>query len=108
MPVNGLLITLTEDETLSSDALLAIAKHDCIELGDRTDRWQPVVVETSGTRDSHEIHEWLEALPGVIMVDVVFSSVADPDDPDGANASDEGHQDTEGSSDNRNQDLIKS
>jgi nitrate reductase NapAB chaperone NapD len=93
MPVNGLLITLTEDETLSSDALLAIAKHDCIELGDRTDRWQPVVVETSGTRDSHEIHEWLEALPGVIMVDVVFSSVSDPEEAEATNASDGGHQD---------------
>jgi len=93
MPVNGLLITLTEDETLSGDALLAIAEHDGIELGDRTDRWQPVVVETSGTRDSHEIHEWLEALPGVIMVDVVFSSVSDPEEAEATKVSDGSHQD---------------
>jgi len=93
MPVNGLLITLTEDETLSGDTLLAIAEHDCIELGDRTDRWQPVVVETSGTRDSHEIHEWLEALPGVIMVDVVFSSVSDPKEAEATQVSDGSHQD---------------
>lgn len=82
MPVNGLLITLTEDETLAQDVLLAIESRDGVELGDRTGRWQPVVVETEGTRDSHEVHEWLESLPGTVMVDVVFSSVGDLHDQD--------------------------
>ena len=80
MPVNGLLLTLTEDETLVNDALSLIAKRDEIELGDRTGKWQPVVIETGGTRESHEVHEWLESLDGVYTVDVVFSSVSDPDD----------------------------
>lgn len=80
MPVNGLLLTLNEDATLANDALLLIAGRDDIELGDRTGKWQPIVVESEGTRESHEVHEWLEALEGVYMVDVVFSSVSDPDD----------------------------
>ncbi|MBT8037995.1 MAG: hypothetical protein KJO21_10670 [Verrucomicrobiae bacterium] len=78
MPVNGLLLTLTEDEELAGESLLEISRRDDIELGDRTDRWQPVVVETEGTRESHEAHEWLADLPGVQMVDVVFTSVSRP------------------------------
>lgn len=78
MPVNGLLLTLTEDEGLVREALLEIGKRDGIELGERTERWQPVVVESDGTKGSHEAHEWLESLPGVVMVDVVFSSVSPP------------------------------
>lgn len=77
MPVNGLLITLTEDENLVNDALSAIAARDDIELGDLTGRWQPVVVEADDTGGSHDVHEWLQALPGVVMVDVVFTSVGD-------------------------------
>jgi hypothetical protein len=83
MPVNGLLLTLTEDEILAHEVLLAVSERADIELGDRTGRWQPVVVETAGTRESHEVHEWLESLTGVDMVDVVFSSVCDPEDMTG-------------------------
>lgn len=58
-----------------------------IELGERTGRWQPIVAESEGTRDSHEVHEWLESLSGVVMVDVVFSSVSPPPEKQGANFS---------------------
>lgn len=78
MPVNGLLLTLTEDENLAEESLLDITRRGDVELGERTGRWQPVVVETDGTRESHEVHEWLAELPGVQMVDVVFSSVSSP------------------------------
>jgi len=78
MPVNGLLLTLTEDEKLAGESLLEIGRRGDIELGDRTERWQPLVVETAGVRGSHEVHEWLEALPGVMKVDVVFTSVSEP------------------------------
>ncbi len=78
MPVNGLLLTLTEDEKLAGETLLEIDRRSDIELGERTDRWQPVVVETGGTGESHQVHEWLADLPGVVMVDVVFSSVSSP------------------------------
>ena len=82
MPVNGLLLTLMEDEALVNDALCVIAERDDIELGDRTGRWQPVVVEADDTGGSHEVHEWLQSLPGVLMVDVVFSSVGDTQQDD--------------------------
>ncbi len=81
MPVNGLLLTLSEDEMLVKDVLSELDQRHDIELGERTERWQPLVVETSGTRESHEVHEWISDLPGVIMVDVVFSSVSSPQNP---------------------------
>lgn len=81
MPVNGLLLTLTDDERMAQEALLEMDRREGVELGDRAGRWQPVVAESTGTRDSHEIHEWLEALPGVLAVDVVFSSVSPPPAP---------------------------
>ena len=79
MPVNGLLLTLTEDEMVARATLSEIGQRSDIELGERSDRWQPLVVEASGTRESHEAHEWLSDLPGVVMVDVVFSSVSSPE-----------------------------
>ncbi len=75
MAVNGLLLTLTEDEMLAKETLLELGLRKDIELGERTARWQPLVVDAKGIRQSHEVHEWLSALPGVVMVDVVFSSV---------------------------------
>ena len=93
MPVNGLLLTLTEDEALVNDALLVIAARDDIELGDRTGRWQPVVVETSGTGESHDVHEWLQELPGIVMVDVVFTSVGDTQQGDADFDADQAKQD---------------
>lgn len=78
MPVNGLLLTLAEDANLVQKSLLEVGRHSHIELGERSGRWQPIVVETGGTRESHEVHEWLQDLPGVQMVDVVFTSVSNP------------------------------
>ncbi len=87
MPVNGLLLTLTEDKKLTEVTLSEIRERSDIELGERTDRWQPVVVDSVGTRGSHEAHEWLESLPGVMMVDVIFSSVNEPSDKEGSKRS---------------------
>lgn len=78
MSVNGLLITLARDEFLAEQALLAMAGKEGVELGERTGVWQPLVVEVDGgAKGAHTVHEWLEALPGVEMVDVVFTSVGD-------------------------------
>ena len=82
MPVNGLLLTLAEDGSLVDDALLAIAERGDVELGERTEKWQPVVVEADDTGGSHDVHEWLQSLPGVLMVDVVFTSVGDAEKGD--------------------------
>ncbi|MBC8128148.1 MAG: hypothetical protein H8M99_13490 [Gloeobacteraceae cyanobacterium ES-bin-144] len=41
-------------------------------LGRAEDRWQAVVVDTLDVKAAHDFHEWLEALPGVEQVDVIY------------------------------------
>jgi len=77
MPVNGLLITLEEDETLVEEVLKVLDDREGIEIGERTGRWLPVVVEAEDAKGSHDVHEWIESLSGVVIVDVVFTSVGD-------------------------------
>lgn len=80
MSINGLLLTLSDEDMLVQQALDAIKEHSQLEIGGRSGRWQPLVVESNGTGDSHDIHEWLQALDGVVKVDVIFTSVDEPSD----------------------------
>lgn len=77
MHINGLLLTLSQDIQLSSDAIEKLTSHPAIEVGERNQMWLPIVAEATGTRQSHEIHEWVESLAGVTKVDVIMASVED-------------------------------
>ncbi len=72
MPVNGLLVKLSLDPLLADAALAGISKCPEALLGDAQDRWQPLAVDTPDVRAAHDFHEWLEALPGVEQVDVIY------------------------------------
>jgi len=78
MPINGLLINLSDNTSLADEALATMDSHDQLELGEKLDRWIPVVVESQDTRNSHDIHEWIHSLQGVISADVIFASVDQP------------------------------
>ena len=78
MPINGLLINLSDDVSLAEETLKVMDSHDQLELGEKIDRWIPVVVESEDTRNSHAIHEWINSLQGVISADVIFASVDQP------------------------------
>ena len=47
-------------------------------LGIPQDRWQPLAVDTPDVRAAHDFHEWLEALPGVEHVDVIYVGFDEP------------------------------
>ncbi len=72
MPVNGLLLTLSPDPEIADAALARISTRPEVSLGDAQDRWQPIAVDTPDVRAAHDFHEWLEALPGVEQVDVIY------------------------------------
>ncbi len=78
MPINGLLINLSNDEVLATETVALLQDSGKLELGERTDRWIPVVVDAAGVGESHDVHEWIDALPGVVAVDVIFASVEEP------------------------------
>ena len=78
MPVNGLLLTLTTDPALATATRQTVSSRAGTELGDSCDRWQPVAVETPGVKEAHDFHEWLESLPGVEQVDVIYVGFDEP------------------------------
>ena len=78
MPTNGLLVNLADDKDAADDAVAQMRARQQIELGERNERYLPIVVESQGVKDSHDVHEWIERLPGVIAVEVVFASVDEP------------------------------
>lgn len=78
MPVNGLLLTLSADPVLAADARRCIAVRGEAELAPPQDRWQALAVETPDVRAAHDFHEWLETLPGVEQVEVIYVGFDEP------------------------------
>lgn len=78
MPVNGLLVKLSPNRMLSDEALAAIASRPEAELGVLEDLWQPLAADTPDVRAAYNFHEWLEALPGVEQVDVIYVGFDEP------------------------------
>ncbi len=72
MPINGLLLKLSPDSEIADAALARICQRPEASLGEVQDRWQPIAVDTPDVRAAHDFHEWLEALPGVEQVDVIY------------------------------------
>ncbi|MCU0748745.1 MAG: hypothetical protein MUF13_04275 [Akkermansiaceae bacterium] len=78
MPVNGLLLTLSANSELADAALAEIASQAEASVGVVQDRCLPIAVDAPNVRAAHDFHEWLEALPGVEQVDVIFVGFDDP------------------------------
>ena len=78
MPVNGLLLTLSANSKIADAARARISRRAEVSLGPAQDRWQPLAVDTPDVRAAHDFHEWLEALPGVEQVDVIYVGFDEP------------------------------
>jgi hypothetical protein len=71
MIISGLLLTLSEDAGLAAIALATLRARPEVMLAECAQRWLPVVVEVPDVAASRDLHDWLNALPGVDFVDVV-------------------------------------
>lgn len=69
--LSGLVITLSRDTNVAEESHKAILAHPVITACDREGNYLPITTEA---KDAREIHRWLESLPGVEYVDVVFCS----------------------------------
>jgi len=70
--ITGLVLTL-DASTCDVTALLGeLRRHDSLCVGQPEGPWLPVTAETD---DPRALHRWLESLPGVRAVDVVFVEV---------------------------------
>ncbi len=67
--LSSLVITLSDDPAAAKATVAAITTHESITVAQVVNRYLPVVIEAA---DARIIHDWLNALPGVSYIDVVF------------------------------------
>ena len=72
MPVAGLTVTLSADEALASAAVGKMFARQEILLGEVAGRFMAAVMDTPDSGSSRDLHRWIESLPGVEFVDVVY------------------------------------
>ena len=87
--ISGIVITLTTNPALSDGTRHALQEHRhdpllsllrstrSLEIGEVQLPRIPAVVEASSHHESQSIHSWIESLPGVEKVDVVFAAFDD-------------------------------
>lgn len=72
MPISGLILTLNDDAELAAQAVASLGTRPEFLPGERNARWLPVAMEARDDAASRDLHDWLNALPGVDFVDVVY------------------------------------
>ena len=72
MPTSGLVLTLSADPVLAGQAVAGVGARPEFTAEAPRDRWLPVAMEALDDAHSRELHDWLQALPGVEFVDVVY------------------------------------
>ena len=74
--ISGLVVSLTGSDSLRRQAIAAIEAHSELTTGECQQEWLSVVLESPTPK---QIHRWLDTLPGVGYVDVVFVSIDSED-----------------------------
>jgi nitrate reductase NapAB chaperone NapD len=72
MHTSGLIITLSDDRPKATDALRELSASGLVTFGEVREPFRVAVLETTCPKATHDWHEWAEALPGVVGVEVVF------------------------------------
>ncbi len=78
MPISSLVITLTDDQALADSACESLGARPEIELGRHVANRLAAVVDSADSEADRETWQWINALPGVAHVDVVFVHFDDP------------------------------
>lgn len=72
MPIRGMVVRLSEDCRVRAEALRAMSEEPLLVLGEVSGRWVPAVIETDSELENLRMQRWLEAMPGVECLDVVY------------------------------------
>ncbi len=73
--LTSLVVTLSADPEVAAPAHGEIVRHPSISAAPVEGHYLPILIEDV---DARPIHQWLESLPGVANVDVVFCSTEEP------------------------------
>lgn len=69
--LSSLVVTLSDEPETAASTISTIAAHESVSVAPPEGRYLPLTIESA---DARVIHHWLESLPGVRFVDVVFCS----------------------------------
>lgn len=83
MPVSGLVLTLSREESCRQEAISALYEHASIVIGELVAHRLPIVVDTPNCEEDRAIWEWLLKLPGVAFVDLVCTDATEDIENDG-------------------------
>ncbi len=83
MPVSGLVLTLSREDSCRREALSALCEHALIAIGELAAHRLPIVVDTPNSEEDRAIWEWLQELPGVLFVDLVCTDATEDIENDG-------------------------
>lgn len=72
MHTSGLVVTFDDDLALARGAQLELAAAGPFILGEASGPFRAATLEASDPRAARDWHEWAEAVPGVVGVEVVF------------------------------------
>ncbi len=72
MPVSGLVLILSEDESTHAATLQAIGDDPRVEVGPRQGRRVAVVVDTDSSDEDKVVWHRLQSLAGVDLVELTF------------------------------------
>ena len=72
MPVSGLVVTFSDDKLIGDQAFIAIENNPQIQIGPRAEKRMAIVLDTDSNLEDRIVWDWLNTLPGVLFVDVVF------------------------------------
>lgn len=78
MAVSGIVVTLSDDQALAHAAIESLSADPRLTLGERFDRRLAAVAETPSARDDRDLWDDLNAIPGVVRVDVTFVALDEP------------------------------
>ncbi|MGM0577855.1 MAG: hypothetical protein ACQEXJ_19165 [Myxococcota bacterium] len=81
MAISGLIATLDSDARRAEDAVAALSEHPAVEVGERSGLRLPLVLDTPSWREDRTVYRWIEALDGVLHVDVACVWLDEETDP---------------------------
>ena len=80
MPIAGLVVTLCDDDALSSCALEQLARDARVTVGPRgRARKVPLVSDTATLDEQQDVWRSVANTPGILLVDLVYEDFSDVD-----------------------------
>ncbi len=72
MMTSGLLVCLASETSLREQAMAELRSCPQLTLGEQQGSWLTAALQTDDAEESERWHHWMQEIPGVRAVEVVF------------------------------------